>query len=238
MENIYIYLPKIRVKHRLLFITSLGIILFCISSCNDLNQEPNLDFEISKMTVSFNDLNKIIHHNNNIVQGSENNRKLEFDESDLINIYRPLIESGKNIFQFLSLNSNHLQLDSEMILSLNQMKFRDEQYAEIGFLFAVLNNVDEFEKNRKLASTSNSNHRLKTDIHDVMTCLGAALGLQLVEELYLNTLSIGATAEVLTAKQAVKLLTKLGSRYLGYLGLAYAVYEFVECYGVIEEAIQ
>lgn len=235
----YIHLfTKLRVKHRFQIITSLGILLFCISSCNDLNQKPNLDFELSKMTVSFNDLNKIIRHNNNIVQGSENNRKLEFDESDLINIYRPLIESGKNIFQFLSLNSNHLQLDSEMILSLNQMKFSDEQYAEIGFLFGVLNHVDEFEKNRKLAYSSNSNHRVQADINDVKTCLGAALGFKAFQELYLNTSSIGATAEVLTAKQAVKLLTKLGSRYLGCLGLAYAVYEFVECYGAIEEAIQ
>ena len=238
MENIYIYLQKTRVKHRFQIISSLGIILFCISSCNDLNQEPNLDFELSKMTVSFNDLNKIILHQKNIVQESDNNRKLEFDESNLMHIYQPLIESGKNIFQFLSLNSNNLHLGSEMILSLNQMKFSDEQYAEIGFLFAVLNHIDDFEKNRKLVYTSNSNQRLQVDIRDIMTCLGAALGLKLFEELYLNTLSIGATAEVLTAKQAVKLLTKLGSRYLGYIGLAYAVYEFVECYGVIEEAIQ
>lgn len=118
------------------------------------------------------------------------------------------------------------------------MKFSDEQYAEIGFLFAVLNHIDDFEKNRKLVYTSNSNQRLQVDIHGIMTCLGAALGLEALYEIYSSTLSLGATAEVLTAKQAVKLLTKLGSRYLGYLGLAIAIYEFVECYGVLEEAIQ
>lgn len=56
-----------------------------------------------------------------------------------------------------------------------------------------------------------------------VSCLGVALGISAVNDI------ISGTAALMTVETGVQLLKVMGKRYLGYLGLAIAVYEFVDC---------
>ena len=56
-----------------------------------------------------------------------------------------------------------------------------------------------------------------------MNCLGAALGLHEIYGVIQNIAQLG------TAQGAVRVLKLLGRRYLGWIGVAVAVYSFGNC---------
>jgi hypothetical protein len=57
-----------------------------------------------------------------------------------------------------------------------------------------------------------------------VSCAAAALGFNTAYGLFVNAFKVGMSAET-----AVAALRFVGLKYLGYIGLAYAVYQFIEC---------
>ena len=57
----------------------------------------------------------------------------------------------------------------------------------------------------------------------VISCISAALGLTIIDGLISNT------ATLMTVQGVTELLTTLGKRYLGWIGVGVAVYEFGSC---------
>ena len=56
-----------------------------------------------------------------------------------------------------------------------------------------------------------------------VSCLASALGISAINDI------ISGTIALTTVETGLQLLKVMGKRYLGYIGLAIAVYEFVEC---------
>jgi hypothetical protein len=65
---------------------------------------------------------------------------------------------------------------------------------------------------------------MRMDIGTIRSCLSGALGLG---DLYY--LVVENPRALLSANGALKILKHVGLRYLGYLGLALAVWDFVDC---------
>lgn len=145
---------------------------------------------------------------------------IEQDEA-LLNILSPLINNGKSIHTNLL---NHIKNDSEWqnFTSDEQntiMNFNDRQYAMLAIIYATENAIHNGYFN------DNNNTAQATEIVDhIVDCLGAALGLT---ELYY--LVVQNPRALMTARGAAKILKHVGLRYLGYIGLALAVYDFIDC---------
>ena len=133
----------------------------------------------------------------------------ENDEEKIKLILQPVLENGKQLhLEMLSFLLKNGELDNltpedlELISNLT-----DEQLIELSFV----------TYNQSVYSTSS------IDWPRVRSCASFALGIQGIKTLYTNTLALG-TVETMVG--ALKLIDK---RYLGYVGIALMVYDFMDC---------
>lgn len=63
---------------------------------------------------------------------------------------------------------------------------------------------------------------------EILDCLAVAVGVNGLKDLVINTKTL-ATFEAATAKQMLRLVGKIGSRYLGWVGVAIMVRDFANC---------
>ena len=139
----------------------------------------------------------------------EKNKKTE---AEVKRIVTPLINNGKEIHNELLLN---LKSSQEWNGLTNKEKetlinFSDVQLAELSLIFIELQN--------------NITLREEDDWTEVRSCLSGALGLG---ELYY--LLVQNPRALATARGTLSLLKHIGGRYLGYIGLGLAIYDFVDC---------
>lgn len=145
-------------------------------------------------------------------------KKVEESNNDiLIDIVFPLIEIGDQIHSELInqiIGSPDWQslseCDRESIISMS-----DIQKAQLAFIYI---DVIDPDFNNPILISDNA-----IDRERAQSCLLAALGISAINDI------IAGTGGLLTVQSSVQLLKTIGKRYLGYIGLAYAVYEFVNC---------
>lgn len=133
-------------------------------------------------------------------------------EAEIKSIVTPLIKNGKEIHNELLLN---LKSSQEWNGLTNKEKetlinFSDVQLAELSLIFIELQN--------------NITLREEDDWTEVRSCLSGALGLG---ELYY--LLVQNPRALATARGTLSLLKHIGGRYLGYIGLGLAIFDFADC---------
>ena len=136
----------------------------------------------------------------------------KFNESQIKNIIKPLVENGKQIHNELI---EHLRSSPAWTsLSIQEkellINFRDVQFAELSLVFVELQN--------------NITLREDDTWNSVRSCLSGALGFG---ELYY--LLIENPRGLATARGTFALLKHIGGRYLGYIGLGLAILDFADC---------
>jgi hypothetical protein len=196
------------------FVLSICILMFS-SSCQKKESitEPNFLSTFKTKPLSFqvveNISTKIKANNSFMSLDIEKNKKTE---AEFKSIVTPLINNGKEIHNELLLN---LKSSQEWNSLTNKEKetltnFSDVQLAELSLIFIELQN--------------NITLREEDDWTEVRSCLSGALGLG---ELYY--LLVQNPRALATARGTLSLLKHIGGRYLGYIGLGLAIYDFVDC---------
>jgi hypothetical protein len=196
------------------FVLSICILLFS-SSCQkkEYITEPNFISTFKTKSLSFEVLEKIstkIKANKSFMAVDiERNKKTE---AEVKNIVTPLINNGKEIHNELLLNLKSTQEWNSLTNKEKEtlINFSDVQLAELSLIFIELQN--------------NITLREEDDWTEVRSCLSGALGLG---ELYY--LLVQNPRALATARGTLSLLKHIGGRYLGYIGLGLAIYDFVDC---------
>lgn len=133
-------------------------------------------------------------------------------ETEIKNIITPLIKNGKEIHNELLSNLKSSQEWNSLTYKEKEtiINFSDVQLAELSLIFIELQN------NIPLKENDNWTH--------IRSCLSGALGLG---ELYY--LLIQNPRALATARGTLSLLKHIGGRYLGYIGLGLAIFDFADC---------
>jgi len=151
-------------------------------------------------------------------QLKDENNEIISDSDQLQLILTPLIENGNMIYyELLSKLQNtdeYFQLSNEDKNIINNLS--DFQKAELSLLFSMAS-LNENNNNGGIMQLYSSNTG-----QVIFDCLGAALGLD-------SIMRIINGYKGLSAAEGLAILRKVGSRYLGYIGLAYAIVSFIDC---------
>lgn len=138
------------------------------------------------------------------------------EEPDISLIVVPLIDAGQDIYADMvqQLVNTHewqqlSQEDKDIILN-----FDDQQKAQLALFFSEVPIITEAEATIPRTTTFESK---------ILHCAAAALGIREAIDIFENTRAL------MSAKNATRILKLVGKRYLGWVGLAYAVVEFVHC---------
>ncbi|HLS11039.1 MAG TPA: hypothetical protein VK050_02655 [Flavobacteriaceae bacterium] len=134
----------------------------------------------------------------------------ELRDDEVKEILNPLLENGKVLHRemilFLEENNGFEGLSPEEHHNISYLT--DEQLIELSF---ITYNQYQYATNSDI------------DWDRVRSCASFALGIQGIKTLYTNTLALG------TVETMVGALKLIGKRYLGYIGIALMIYDFVDC---------
>lgn len=178
--------------------------MFCsCSSENGKNSEP----KPQKLELSSSITETTLSAVRDVVSLGYNSRG-ELDETECQEAITPLVTDGKNIqAQILEQLSNSASVeDLEFFQNLSE-----EELASLSFLVYAITPDDTDVCSRGV------------DTDRLLHCAGVAVGYDAIKRL--------AVGEVITAVTIRQALIAIGKRYLGYIGLAIMVYDFVECVG-------
>lgn len=205
-------------KH-LFFVLVVSFLLFTSCKNEEIIKEKQVDkIEIKTKTLSFGDISIMAEslRKLNIVEIKANALSVkQSNEEEIQQIILPLIENGNQIHKELidkligTFEWNSLP-ESEKSEILNMS---DTQKAQVA-LFYITYPLNSTDHQYKATAISNE---------EALHCLSAAVGLTAIETI------ISGSAALTTVETTVALLKVMGKRYLGYIGLALAIYEFVEC---------
>lgn len=199
-------LNKLR-KPYLAILYTFTIFIPTLSSCSSDNETVN-ESNLSTKGLEYSQLKNIAIQVNNLQQRNALNRNSEATtEAEMELILQPLVENGRQIHSEIisqvDLFNPEFGLTQDDIHEINRLD--DKELAQLSFTFSTLQARAQWD----------------TDI--VMNCLGAALGLHEIYGVIQNIAQLG------TAQGAVRVLKLLGRRYLGWIGVAVAVYSFGNC---------
>lgn len=151
-------------------------------------------------------------------QLKDENNEIISDSDQLQLILTPLIENGNMIYdELLSKLQNtdeYFQLSNEDKNIINNLS--DFQKAELSLLFSMAS-LNENNNDGGIMQLYSSNTG-----QVIFDCLGAALGIT-------DIIAIVEGYRGLNTRDVVRILRKTGTRYLGYVGLALAIIDFVDC---------
>lgn len=131
-------------------------------------------------------------------------------ELELKGAFQPLVDNGSDIQERILLQLPEDQQEERDFYS----EMSDEDKA---ILSIILNSIDP--EDYDYLDEMRTERGLTWD--QVYPCLSAALGITAIEELALKG--------VINAKTLMKAVKAVGKRYLGYIGVAVMVYEFMQC---------
>lgn len=168
-------------------------------------KKETFDKIMNKVIVTYQ--KKVINNNSN-----DNEKVISLDflnrdefvelEKEIQEILEPLVDNGREIRDELVSNLTGNDQDIEELSNLD-----DSQLVQLSMAMNTLSGKND-------PSWTES---------QVVSCIGAALGINEAVELLSNTAQL-ATVE--GTKKAVKLILK---RYVGWIGLAVAIYSFADC---------
>lgn len=146
--------------------------------------------------------------------------RAELVETDFKGKLTPLVEDGKcirdQIVSQAKVNKN-LREDIQFYENLSE-----EELATLSFIYHSIElqgaDIDMLEA--KISGLSVSQQK-KMD--QIMSCLSVAVGISSLKEL-----GVKGVVNAITVRQAI---IAIGKRFLGYVGLAIMIYDFVDCMG-------
>jgi hypothetical protein len=196
------------------FVLSICILLL-LSSCQKREPviESNFLSSIKTKPLSFevveNISNKIKANKSFMSVSIEKNKNTE---TEIKNIVTPLIKNGKEIHNELISNLKSSQEWNSLTYKEKEtlINFSDVQLAELSLILIEIQNIIPLKENDNWIY--------------IRSCLSGALGLG---ELYY--LLIQNPRALATARGTLSLLKHIGGRYLGYIGLGLAIFDFADC---------
>lgn len=215
---------KIKCRKTFLFVICFFMVVFTIGvvSCtNDVNEDSIADENDSSIvfiesSISVNQMDSLSNVIKNVINSSTRSLGCELTENEAKQILKPLINDGKNIQRQL--------LDKKTIVDFNTHELNfvkdmtDVQLAELSFTFNYVykNSMNESQ---------------------ILECLKYAIGIQGLSDLVKNGFEIGGgfytyyngTRMLMTAKTARQIICAFAKRTLGWVGIAWVIYDFSEC---------
>jgi hypothetical protein len=186
-----------------------SLVVSC-SNENDVNpDEPKLD--LSSKVLKYNELKlisqKVNKYKQEVTIKSIDARTAEVEMKELLN---PLVENGE-------------VLHSEMINFLKETgDFNNLSPTEQNEFL----NLDK-EQLAELSFTISSSYSVQMDPR-IRNCVSTAIGIGAIRDLVANTAALGT---VETTMAAIRLI---GRRYIGWIGVAWMVMDFVDCINSFE----
>lgn len=192
-----------------------------VSCTNDVNEDSIADENDSSIvfiesSISVNQMDSLSNVIKNVINSSTRSLGCELTENEAKQILKPLINDGKNIQRQL--------LDKKTIVGFNTHELNfvkdmtDVQLAELSFTFNYVykNSMNESQ---------------------ILECLKYAIGIQGLSDLVKNGFEIGdgfytyynGTRMLMTAKTARQIICAFAKRTLGWVGIAWVIYDFSEC---------
>jgi len=195
------------------FVLSICILLL-LSSCQKREPviESNFLSSIKTKPLSF----EVVENISTKIKANKSFMSVSIEkknsETEIKNIVTPLIKNGKEIHNELLSNLKSSQEWNSLTYKEKEtlINFSDVQLAELSLIFI------EIQNNIPLKENDNWTH--------IRSCLSGALGLG---ELYY--LLIQNPRALATARGTLSLLKHIGGRYLGYIGLGLAIFDFADC---------
>lgn len=191
-----------------------------VSCTNDVNEDSIADENDSSIvfiesSISVNQMDSLSNVIKNVINSSTRSLGCELTENEAKQILKPLINDGKNIQRQL--------LDKKTIVGFNTHELNfvkdmtDVQLAELSFTFNYVykNSMNESQ---------------------ILECLKYAIGLQGLSDLIKNGPEIyglsqyyNGTRMLMTAKTARQIICAFAKRTLGWVAIAWMIYDFSDC---------
>lgn len=214
---------KIKCSKTFLFVICFFMVVFTIGvvSCtNDVNEDSIADENDSSIvfiesSISVNQMDSLSNVIKNVINSSTRSLGCELTENEAKQILKPLINDGKNIQRQL--------LDKKTIVGFNTHELNfvkdmtDVQLAELSFTFNYVykNSMNESQ---------------------ILEYLKYAIGLQGLSDLIKNGPEIyglsqyyNGTRMLMTAKTARQIICAFAKRTLGWVAIAWMIYDFSDC---------
>lgn len=214
---------KTKCRKTFLFVICFFMVVFTIGvvSCtNDVNEDSIADENDSSIvfiesSISVNQMDSLSNVIKNVINSSTRSLGCELTENEAKQILKPLINDGKNIQRQL--------LDKKTIVGFNTHELNfvkdmtDVQLAELSFTFNYVykNSMNESQ---------------------ILECLKYAIGLQGLSDLIKNGPEIyglsqyyNGTRMLMTAKTARQIICAFAKRTLGWVAIAWMIYDFSDC---------
>lgn len=191
-----------------------------VSCTNDVNEDSIADENDSSIvfiesSISVNQMDSLSNVIKNVINSSTRSLGCELTENEAKQILKPLINDGKNIQRQL--------LDKKTIVGFNTHELNfvkdmtDVQLAELSFTFNYVykNSMNESQ---------------------ILECLKYAIGIQGLSDLVKGEIELrgfkryyNGTKMLMTAKTARQIICAFAKRTLGWVGIAWMMYDFSEC---------
>ena len=158
--------------------------------------------------------------------GSLTRVERELSEKEAQEMLAPFIADGEVIAKQMChsiLNNASAQIGEEEHLKASYfMSLTSEDHATLSFLYHVSEMVENNFQPEQNVLTQLETTTAQFDYQRALACLEVAIGLAGIKE----AVSVSGLISATTARQ---LLLTIGKRYLGYIGIAIMVYNFVDC---------
>lgn len=157
----------------------------------------------------------------NVINNSTRSLGCELTENEAKQILKPLINDGKNIQRQLLDKKNIVGFNTHELDFVKDMT--DDQLAELSFTFNYL-----YKDSINESQTEESGK--------VWECLKYAIGIQGLSDLVKGEIELrgfkryyNGTKMLMTAKTARQIICAFAKRTLGWVGIAWMIYDFSEC---------
>lgn len=220
---------KIKCRKTFLFVVCFFMVVFTIGvvSCtNDVNEDSIADKNDSSIvfiesSISVNQMDSLSNVIRNVINSSTRSLGCELTENEAKQILKPLINDGKNIQRQLLDKKNIVGFNTHELDFVKDMT--DDQLAELSFTF------NYFYKNSINESQTEESSK-------VWECLKYAIGLQGLSDLIKNGPEIyglsqyyNGTRMLMTAKTARQIICAFAKHTLGWVAIAWMIYDFSDC---------
>ena len=186
------------------------------------DQKSNDDFilsgevDIASLVVSPSELSRIADEIQRVQTQLDNGTITEAQaEQRMQQIVTPLRDSGRRIRDAV-LSSMEPNGEYDMTSSeIDEMS--DLDMVAISLIFSGLNQSHELNEDLPVSQGWTTDQ--------IVGCISSALGITAVAQIISSTSSLGAV----TTQGAIKIFKVVAKRYLGWIGVAFAAYQFVDC---------
>lgn len=221
-------------KSKIFSIISLMLILMFTGCSNqdEVNTECMTEFSEMKTHVNNELLSQvkadIVACVGKTTRSATDSITLEGQEPMIRQALQPLVPVGKSLRDEVvkSAQDDGIELTSEEIEQFENMS--DEDLAAFAFVWGELEQINQLQSVSSVNAPKPDNKDEEKGVtkDDMLDCLSVAVGFGVVSGLHGY---IEGTREMMTLASAAKIGSKLLGRALGWIGVAIAVYEYVDC---------